>query len=713
MYKLSKLVLIILLTTCLPLFATDYWVDADNGSDSNTGATAEDAFRTITYAVDQASPDKANPVNIIVKPGNYNTKLGESFPIYLKSYLTITGYTTKAEQSRAVVIDATGTDFGVFSGGKLQYVTLTNLTIQGGGDSNTYGGGIRFDNTDNISIKDCIIKDCTGDLGGGSHFSFCTNVTISKSEFLDNRSAYGGGIIFNNSSGEIKDCSFKSNWVENTDPESRYGGLGGGIFLEDSSPDVKDSTFENNRAIYGGGVNCYSSSPKIENCTFDGNYAEIYEDSGGFGGGLSSQSYASPQLYNTTFEDNTALYGGGVYCASETEMNVEHCYFYINHAAVGNGGGLYAYATTIDITNTMFKENWNESADSVGGYGGGVCLSYSYPKLEDNIFDGNRADYGGGLALLSTSVDVLSSIFVYNYTEGPTAEGGYGGGVYFNDSSGAKLINCLLAANNAYQGGAAYSIDSSNHFTNVTISKNNAEEGSGIYFHNEYDPNILNSIVWDNDIFGTANVNYSCIEGGYKGEGNIDKDPLFLPGHQGYYYYLSHKAAGQPADSPCVDAGTTWKISLGFSPYQYTTRTDGLMDDGIADMGYHQQPHVRFGLIADPAKEAYTLGDEMDIKLDLLMATSSLSCDVYFVLLDPAGNIFFGFAWDTKPKTLVSNLYLTGGVKFLQESILNFTIPATNPPINAPGNYTFAIGATNPGTMDFISNIATVFFPVE
>jgi len=65
---------------------------------------------------------------------------------------------------------------------------------------------------------------------------------------------------------------------------------------------------------------------------------------------------------------------------------------------------------------------------------------------------------------------------------------------------------------------------------------------------------------------------------------NIVGDPLFAPGPLGDYY-LSSVEAGQDADSPCIDAGSTSASIAGAS--FLTTRTDNAFDTGIVDIGYH------------------------------------------------------------------------------------------------------------------------------
>ncbi len=75
------------------------------------------------------------------------------------------------------------------------------------------------------------------------------------------------------------------------------------------------------------------------------------------------------------------------------------------------------------------------------------------------------------------------------------------------------------------------------------------------------------------------------------GPGMISADPLFVNGPQGGYY-LGQEAAGQPVDSPCVDAGDpATEVPLG------VTRTDGYPDTGTIDIGYH---YPALGIVAGP-----------------------------------------------------------------------------------------------------------------
>ncbi len=68
------------------------------------------------------------------------------------------------------------------------------------------------------------------------------------------------------------------------------------------------------------------------------------------------------------------------------------------------------------------------------------------------------------------------------------------------------------------------------------------------------------------------------------GKGHIAADPLFVKGPGGEHY-LAQAAAGQPAGSPCLDAGS--QPASASAVRDLTTRTDGAKDTGQADIGFH------------------------------------------------------------------------------------------------------------------------------
>jgi hypothetical protein len=85
---------------------------------------------------------------------------------------------------------------------------------------------------------------------------------------------------------------------------------------------------------------------------------------------------------------------------------------------------------------------------------------------------------------------------------------------------------------------------------NNTINNNSAVYGGGIWCK-DFTPDVMNSIIWENQptqIAGTVtgNVEWSDVQGGYAGTGNIDLDPQID---------LTTEYCVLLSGSPCIDAG--------------------------------------------------------------------------------------------------------------------------------------------------------------
>jgi parallel beta-helix repeat protein len=243
----------------------------------------------------------------------------------------------------------------------------------------------------------------------------------------------------------------------------------------------------------------------------------------------------------------------------------------------------------------------NGSADVAGGI---QCTSASSPTIRNCFIIGNTAGSGGGLYCYASSNPTVSDCIISGNTAGNA------GGIYCYDSS-PTITNCLITGNSAQDslyenGGGIWCVSSSPTISNCTISDNSAlDDGGGIWCASS-SPTVTNCILWgDSASLGpeialfadsTLTVSYSDVEGGQAaahvgvgctlnwGAGNGDDGPLFANGPLGNYY-LGQIAAGQGADSPCLDAGNDTAANLGL--HLYATRTTHIGDVGIVDMGFH------------------------------------------------------------------------------------------------------------------------------
>ncbi len=235
--------------------------------------------------------------------------------------------------------------------------------------------------------------------------------------------------------------------LDNVTIQNGYvSGSGAGMYNYYASPEITNCTFSNNSAYYGGGgmYNNNSSSPKLTNCTFANNSA-------GSGGGMeNSGSSTKPALTNCTFTNNSAGSGGGMFnygYNGTCNPTLTNCTFSGNTAS--SGGGMYNHSSSSPkLTNCTFTNNSASSGGGMYNYGyNGTCN----PTLTNCTFSGNSAS--------------RSSI-------------GDGGGMY-NDSSSPELTNCILWGNTAsYSGNEIYTTSNSNPTIDTCIIKGGKD---GIY----------------------------------------------------------------------------------------------------------------------------------------------------------------------------------------------------------------------------------------
>ncbi len=235
--------------------------------------------------------------------------------------------------------------------------------------------------------------------------------------------------------------------------------------------------------------------------------------------------------------------------------------------------------------------------------GGAISCIESSPTITNCTLTGNAADNAGGIYCESSNA-VIADCTVSDNTAGL-----FGGGIYCVIGN-PTIFNCTITGNVAPIDGGGLVFDTTTAtVANCTVSANDAGQGDGVVCYLGSNPIITNCILWANlgealyaDAASTPVVTYSCVQDDdpddgiiYPGAGNIDDDPLFVTGPSGDYY-LSQTAAGQLADSPCVDTGSDIAANLGLDTR--TTRTDHLADAGTVDMGYHS-PRCPGGLPGD------------------------------------------------------------------------------------------------------------------
>lgn len=233
-----------------------------------------------------------------------------------------------------------------------------------------------------------------------------------------------------------------------------------------------------------------------------------------------------------------------------------------------DGAGLMLFTASPTVSRVRIHDNY---AFRCGGgisvfAPGGQGFPAVGPVIRDSEFRGNAAGSGTGGAIdvyNGVNADIVNDLFVGNF--------GWGGSIAVLDGASALIRHCT------FDGGANIGAVAATPNAAATIR-------DSIFVNMTLQPPY--------DLMaGPRNQASNCCfwnVAGWTpeaGRGHVVADPLFAAGPRGAYY-LGQVAAGQPADSPCVDAGSVAASALP----GLTTRTDGLPDVGLVDVGYHYQP---------------------------------------------------------------------------------------------------------------------------
>jgi hypothetical protein len=301
--------------------------------------------------------------------------------------------------------------------------------------------------------------------------------------------------------------------------------------------------------------------------------------------------------------------GAGVWCTGAPVFAANRI---VNNLCftMGYGGGVYAVGSPTFVRNLIA---WDTIWSPGGGgwrYGAGICclgagVFYQNVFLENAAFDtfGGGFWYGGALYLAGSGI-VFNNLFLRNQAGATTGGFAYGGALCI-DSGSACVANNTFVANKCSTavpyGGAIYIAN-----TRTAVIKNNiivqnvangiAPFGGGIACR----PDTLDTLVFGyNDVQGNLPADYFACRPGI---GALALDPQFVAGGPGDYL-LSQVAAGQPANSPCVDVGDTLlmnsPLNLDSLIRRRTTRTDSVPDADAIDIGYHYATEADVGVAQD------------------------------------------------------------------------------------------------------------------
>lgn len=298
--------------------------------------------------------------------------------------------------------------------------------------------------------------------GGGvfalSVFEMRDSFITGNSSCMSDGTMYGGGGVLSFADNvTISNSSF----VGNSCPTRQGGGLR--IHQSDAVVDIDDSTFEDNSADTGGGLYMRQSTLTIDGSTFDGNVADR-------GGAMMTVS-GTAEVENSTFDSNVAGDGGAIY-ASGTTLMLTSSTLSTNSGRDG-GGAINSETADVTTINTDFFAN---TADSASGRGGGAVYAQGgLLNVVGGEFSDNSATRGGAISVdINTDISIVDATFVRN-----AATDGNGGAIDVEQGLGqgdVLLGGLLFDQNTSTNEGGAVSVaaDSIVTITDVTATRNSA-----------------------------------------------------------------------------------------------------------------------------------------------------------------------------------------------------------------------------------------------
>ncbi|MBE0535983.1 MAG: hypothetical protein IH624_09970 [Phycisphaerae bacterium] len=412
--------------------------------------------------------------------------------------------------------------------------------------------------------------------------------------------------------------------------------------------------YANGHPARGGAILCEGAAPTIEDCILIANKAQPprasnhYHGSPAYGGALYCTGTGTMTISNCKLTDNVAAgavgydvdegaghyitgkggdaFGGAIYVGSGVHLTVDICQVRSNRAIGADGGGGMPDEFAV----------WVDAAG--GGEGGGLyAADNSSVQIRNSIFADNSA-LGGAPGISEGGFEGPGGVFLGAGLRLHGAEmsrciidGNKGGSGIYHVGDVLVIENCLLTGSLVNLESAAWGValesDADVFMRNCTVAGNPTpvinplDPSPAVYVRGN--GSIRNCIMWSNegnDVGGyhiLKAVTHSCTEQVIAGEGNIHGNPLFVTGPDGAYY-LSQVAAGQMANSPCVDAGNGLAADPGLG--SLSTRTDGVRDAGLVDMGYHYSAAFNAGdLNADGVVDMSDWGElaqQWDAQLD-------------------------------------------------------------------------------------------------
>lgn len=364
---------------------------------------------------------------------------------------------------------------------------LVDTKVNNNGDASTVmGGGIYAASGVTVTSKNTKFLGNTANTAGGILLYLNSSADLDNSEVSGNKATGNGGGVC------VYDATCSLTASNGTVFRENSGYRGGGIFSSGGTVTVEDSTFEKNTATDDGGA-----IAATQNSSLTVRNSKVLENKAADTAGGILAEKSTLEVTDSIVDGNRASVGGGLYIADidapgETkEDKPEHTITrteITNNTADGQGigGGIYLGAQKLTITDS--KLTGNNTISKNGQTQGGAIVAYSPGDftLDNTLIQGNTADVGGGIHVLSTKLRDSHIILCNNTRITGNVANLFGGGIFLdnlNNPAVLELVNASVDNNTANVAGGIGNYGSIVVLKDGAVLENNTAKqyGGGLY----------------------------------------------------------------------------------------------------------------------------------------------------------------------------------------------------------------------------------------
>ena len=270
--------------------------------------------------------------------------------LLVESSITISG------PGRKILAVNGNASYRVFHIAPSKVVTIGGLTItNGNADAQTLDGGGVYNDHATLALDSCtIIDNAAFRDGGGVHNSGAATMTLNDCVITGNETGNDGGGICNNGTGGAAIMELNISTVSNNTAFHGAGVCNDGRMKGTTLLQIHNTTLNNNSAGDDAGailnIANTNGAAILSNCTISGNSAQSY------GGGILNA--AELTVSNTTFDDNSANFGGSIAVGNPATVTIGDTV--LNAGKIG--------ANIYNDGGTVISRGYNLSSDNGGGY---------------------------------------------------------------------------------------------------------------------------------------------------------------------------------------------------------------------------------------------------------------------------------------------------------------------------------------------------------